>query len=537
MPRRTLLFVPTTAARSDPTADNQRGAPAPGAPLSEEEPMRRLGLERELVDPSVYERTVGRFRDAGIVLPTFAQLAEPVTIPERIGARLAGVDPDVAHPLNLFRAHWYNGPDRRRRVEVPDHLVLPPQLTGVEARIVVALGDRFPMIRSHKVLAAYGCLAPRIVTGQFDPTAQRAVWPSTGNYCRGGVAISRIMGCRGVAVLPGGMSRERFDWLERWVVDPADIIRTPGTESNVKEIYDRCAELDREPDTVIFNQFSEFGNHIAHYAITGRALDHVFESMRAVEPDLRLRAFVSATGSAGTIGAGDYLKERHGSLTVAVEALECPTMLENGFGEHNIQGIGDKHIPLIHNVMATDLVIAISDRATDHLEVLFNSDAGRDYLARRRGVPPDVLEQLPSLGFSSICNVLAAIKTARYEGLGPDDVVVTVATDGAPMYETERRLILARDFPSGFDAVAAGEAFGRFVLGASTDHLLECSRTDRNRIFNLGYFTWVEQQDVPIEEFEARRRPEFWTETRSIVAVWDRLIDEFNARTGVLEAL
>ncbi len=499
--------------------------------------MRRLGLERELVDAAVYERTVGRFRTAGIVLPTFAQLAEPATIPATIRERLEAVDPDAPHPLNLFRAHWYNGPDRRRRIDVPDHVVLPRELTGVDARIIVALGDRFPMIRSHKVLAAYGCLAPRIVTGQFDPTVQRAVWPSTGNYCRGGVAISRIMGCRGVAVLPEGMSRERFAWLERWVADPADIVRTPGTESNVKEIYDRCAELDREPEAVIFNQFSEFGNHIAHHAITGRALEHVFESMQGAEPSLRLRAFVSATGSAGTLGAGDYLKERHGSLTVAAEALECPTMLENGFGEHNIQGIGDKHIPLIHNVMATDLVVAVSDRATDRLEVLFNDDAGRDFLARRRGVPETVLERLPSFGLSSICNMLAAIGTARHLDLGPDDVIVTVATDGAEMYATERRRILARDFPAGFDAVAAGQTFGEFVLGASTDHLLELTRTDRNRIFNLGYFTWVEQQGVPIEEFEARRRPGFWTETRAIAAVWDRLIEEFNARTGALETL
>ncbi len=494
--------------------------------------MRRPGLERELVDADVYERTAGRFRDAAIVLPTFAQLADPSTIPAGITARLADIDPDAAHPLNLFRAHWFNGPGRRERVSVPVHVVLPPELTGVDCRIVVALGDRFPMIGSHKVIAAYGCLAPRIVTGQFDPTRQRAVWPSTGNYCRGGVAISRIMGCRGVAVLPAGMSRERFEWLERWVVDPADIIRTPGTESNVKEIYDRCAELDREPDTVIFNQFSEFGNHLAHYALTGRAIETVVEAMQATDPALRLRAFVSATGSAGTIGAGDYLKERHGSLTVAVEALECPTMLRNGFGEHNIQGIGDKHIPLIHDVMATDMVIAISDRATDQLEALFASPAGRAHLLGRRHVPEAIVRALPSLGFSSLCNVLAAIKVAKYTGYGPDDVIATVATDGAGMYATEIERILARDFDGELDAVDAGEVFGRHVLGAGTDDLLELSRVDRDRIFNLGYFTWVEQQGVPLDEFEARRRPAFWAETRALLPVWDRLIEAFNARVA-----
>jgi len=499
--------------------------------------VRRLGLERDLVDPVAFEHTVSRFRELGVLLPTFAQLADPSTIPAEVRDRLAAVDPDAPDPLNLFRAHWFNGDDRRTLVDVPAHVVLPPELTGVAAPIVVLLGDRFPMIRAHKILAAYGCLVPRLVTGQFDPTVHRAIWPSTGNYCRGGVAISRILGCRGVAVLPAGMSQERFDWLADWVIDPSDVIRTPGTESNVKEIYDRCAELDQEPDTVILNQFSEFGNHIAHFVMTGRAVETVVGAMAAERPAARLRAFVSATGSAGTIGAGDYLREHLGSRTVAVEALECPTMLANGFGEHNIQGIGDKHIPLIHDVVATDFVVGVSDRATDRLSILLATPEGREYLARRRGVDPATIAAFESLGFSSICNILAAIKTAKYEGYGPDDIVATVATDGASMYETERTRIVARDFPGGFDAVAAGETFGEFLAGAGTDHVLELRRTDRDRIFNLGYFTWVEQQGVPLDEFEARRRPEFWTETRSIVHEWDRRIDDLNAQTGALEAL
>jgi cysteine synthase len=389
------------------------------------------------------------------------------------------------------------------------------------------------MIAAHKVLAAYGCLAPRIVTGQFDPTAHRAVWPSTGNYCRGGVAISRIMGCRGAAVLPEGMSRERFDWLEGWVADPADIIRTPGTESNVKEIYDACAELERDPANVIFNQFSEFGNHLVHELVTGRALERVFEWVAESRPGLRLAAFTSATGSAGTIAAGDHLKERYGTKIVAGEALECPTMLRNGFGEHNIQGIGDKHIPLIHNVMNTDLVVAVSDRATDRLLVLFNTEIGRRYLEERRGVPEATLDQLPALGISSICNILLAVKAAKRLGLGPEDAVVTVATDGAALYGSEVQKVLGRDFPRGFDMVEAGQVFGEFVLGAGTDAVLELDRDERDRIFNLGYYTWVEQQGVPVHEFEARRDPRVWTSMRSIVEEWDEMIGEFNARTGL----
>jgi cysteine synthase len=492
-----------------------------------------LGLEQDIVDRAVYERTVGRFRAQGIVLPTFAQLADPASIPPSLTHTLAGVKPDEPHPLNLLRAHWYNDPFRTGQAATPVSVELPGELTGVEARIVVLLGDLFPMIRSHKVLAAYGCLAPRIITGQFDPTAYRAVWPSTGNYCRGGVAISRLMGCRAVAVLPEGMSQERFAWLEGWVDCPEDIIKTPGTESNVKEIYDECASLAADPSNVIFNQFAEFGNHLVHYLCTGSALAAVFESMRAdARAALRLAAFVSASGSAGTLGAGDYLAERYGTSIVAVEALECPTMLANGFGSHNIQGIGDKHIPLIHNVMNTDLVTAVSDRATDQLSLLFNDEAGLRYLRERRRVSAEVLAALPAFGLSSVCNVLAAVKTAKYFGLGPDDVVITVATDGARMYDSERQRVAARDFPGGFDVIDAAEVFGRWMLAAGTDNLLELTLADKERIFNLGYYTWVEQQGIPVADFTARRDQRFWTGLRDLLPVWDAMIGEFNARTG-----
>jgi cysteine synthase len=493
-----------------------------------------LGGHGVVVDAPALERTVARLREARVVLPTFGQLANPGLVPAALREALAGVRPDDPDPLNLFRVHWYNAADRVGRVDVPEHLVLPRELTGVDTRIVVAFGDRFPLIRAHKVLAAYACLVPRLVTGEFDPSRQRAVWPSTGNYCRGGVAISRLLGCRGVAVLPEGMSRERFDWLARWVSEPSDIVRTPGTESNVKEIYDRCEVLARDPDNVVLNQFAEFGNYLVHYFATGAALERVFEALREREPALELRAFVAATGSAGTIAAGDYLKERFASLTVACEALECPTLLYNGFGQHNIQGIGDKHVPLIHNVLATDVALAVSDRATDRLGVLFGTDPGRRYL-RRRGVGDAALDELPSLGLSSICNVLGAIKIAKYFGLGPDDAVVTVATDGAAMYASERELALAAYFPDGFDEVAAAEVFGEHLLGAATDHVQELGHRDRERVFNLGYFTWVEQQGVSLADFEERREPGFWAGIRAVVPIWDELIGDVNARTGLLE--
>jgi cysteine synthase len=498
--------------------------------------MARLGLEQTVVDRDTYERTLKRFREAGVVLPTLGQLKDPGTIPASIKARLPSIDPDTAHPLNLFRVHWFNDASRRGVADLPGYLELPSKLTGVPARVVLALGDRFPMINAHKVLAAYGCLVPRVVTGQFDPTRHRAVWPSTGNYCRGGVAISRILGCRGVAVLPENMSKERFDWLDKWVGDPSDIVRTPGSESNVKEIYDTCAAMDRDPANIIFNQFCEFGNYVVHRTVTGAALERIYRTLSEGRKGARLAAYVSASGSGGTLAAGDHLKSALGAKIVAVEAAECPTLLYNGFGEHNIQGIGDKHVPFIHNVMNTDVVTAVTDHATDTLFALFNTDVGRRYLIERQGLEPALVANLAHLGLSGICNMLAAIKTARYLDLGEDDVVLTVATDGAALYGSELAKSLRTHFHDSFDTLAAGETWGQSLAATTTDHLLELSHVDRKRIFNLGYFTWVEQQGVSLEEFNARMSQAFWNGLLDLVPAWDRMIAEFNAKSGAQAA-
>ncbi len=498
--------------------------------LSPEALITQLGLANTVVDEKALANSVKRFAEQKIVLPTFAQLADPSTIPASI---TAGVHKDAPDARNLFRVHWYNDMDGNR-VDVPNYVVLPQALTGVESPIVVAFGDRFPMITAHKVLAAFSCFVPRVITGQFDPTRHRAVWPSTGNYARGGIAISRILGSRGVAVLPAGMSQERFDWLDKWVADPADIVRTPGTESNVKEIYDACNEMAKDPENFILNQFCEFGNHVGHYAVTGTALAHIYEHFRenSDNKNLRLAAFTSATGSAGTIAAGDKLKDVYGTKVVAVEALECPTMLENGFGEHNIQGIGDKHVPLIQNVMNTDVVVAVTDRATDELDVMFNTPAGKEYMATRLGLSADLIDALEHFGFSAICNVIAAIKTAKLLNYGPDDVLITIATDGGALYPSERVKTLARRFNNDFTAVDAAEVFGEHMGAIGTDSMIDCTERDRNRIFNLGYYTWVEQQGTPLDVFEARRSQSFWRHIRTYQPVWDNLITEFNARVS-----
>lgn len=486
-----------------------------------------LALEPQVVNEKIRGEAVAQARRLKLELPTFSQLASPPAPSCELWTSLSSVPPDDPDPKNLWRMHWFNAANRKDRDAVPGHVVLPKAVTGVDAPILVLLGRRFPMIGAHKVLAAYAGLIEHLVTGRFDPAAQKAVWPSTGNYCRGGVAVSRILGCRGVAVLPEGMSRERFDWLENWVRGADDIVRTPGTESNVKEIYDKCAELARDRENLIINQFSSFSNYLIHHACTGRAAEEAFRAYAGTS-GRRPAAFVAATGSSGTLAAGDYLKSRWGTRIAAVEATECPTMLNNGFGEHNIQGIGDKHIPLIQNVMNMDFVVGVSDHATDELNLLFASGIGRSYLMARRKLDPPAVEAFDDIGISGIANIVAAIKLAKYMSYGPEDVVVTIATDSAAMYRSEQERYRARHYGNGFDEVNAAEIFAGRMLSAATDHVLELTEPERRRVFNLGYYTWVEQQGVSLADFEARRSQSFWRGIEASLGEWDRLIDDFN---------
>ena len=498
--------------------------------------MARLGLETQLVDGDVYKRTLTRFREAGVVLPKFAELKDPSTIPPAIAERLADIDPDSPHPLNLFRVHWFNDASRRGRAETPRAIELPPELTGSPARIVLALGNRFPMIRAHKVLAAYGCLAPRVVTGQFDPTRHRAIWPSTGNYCRGGVAISRILDCRGVAVLPENMSQERFDWLDRWVAEPGDIVRTPGSESNVKEIYDACAALERDPANIVFNQFCEYGNYLVHRLCTGAALERVFQPWPKVgratgsPPSSPPRARRARSPRATISRRRSARRSRRSRRS---SARRCSM---NGFGEHNIQGIGDKHVPLIHNVMNTD-VVDRGERPRDrHAATLFNTDEGRRYLVERRGVDPALVAALDNFGISSICNIVAAVKLAKYFDLGPDDVVLTVATDGAEMYGSEVRKAIMRYFGNRFDAVSAGETWGR----RSPARRRPCARAQprrpqadvQPRLFHLG-----RAAGRLARRFPGASRRSFWDGLLDLAPAWDAMIEKFNAESGAAAKL
>jgi cysteine synthase A len=471
-------------------------------------------------------RAVERCRERGILIPTFAEMRDPFGADPSVLAALPDVDIRALDPLNLFRITWCNDPETGGFGDV-DAIVFPPELTGVPARIVGLVGKHFPT-GAHKVGAAFGCLVPRLVNGEFDPTRHQAVWPSTGNYCRGGAFDSALLGCQAVAILPEEMSRERFSWLE---TIGAEIIATPGCESNVKEIFDACWEIRRtRPDAVIFNQFEEFGNYLWHYGVTGPAAETVFQKIGGA--DHRLAGWVSATGSAGTLAAGDYLKSRFPSTRItAAEALQCPTLLQAGFGGHRIEGIGDKHVPWIHNVRSTDLVTAIDDEATMRLLRLFNEPAGHEVLARY-GIVDPVIEALALLGISSICNLLAAIKTARYFELDQDDVLLTPLTDSMDLYGT--RLQELEQQHGSYSELTGTVDLERYLLGCTTDNLKELSFLDRKALHNLKYFTWVEQQGKTTEQLDALWNRPFWDDLVAQLPQWDEQIEAFNRDTGVL---
>jgi len=480
------------------------------------------------IHPERRKRAIQRARERNIIIPTYAQMKDPAKIPAKIKEELAGIGLWDIHPRNLFRITWKNEPKAHGGgFGGANWLELPPALTGVPARIIVLVGKWFPT-GAHKVGAAFSCLVPRLVTGQFDPTTQKAVWPSTGNYCRGGAYDSALLACDSIAILPEGMSRERFEWLAKVA---GETIKTPGSESNVKEIFDKCWELRKSgQDLMIFDQFQEFGNYLWHYEITGHAMEEVLKQV--MRPGDEYRGMTSATGSAGTIASGDYLKQLFPNSKIAAsEALQCPTLLENGFGAHRIEGIGDKHVPWIHNTKNTDLVVAIDDNAVVNLARLFNEEDGRAYLVEK-GVPESLVSHLDLLGFSGISNVLTAIKMAKYYEMGENDIVLTLLTDSMELYHS--RIHEMREEMGEYSARDAAADYARWILQQSTDNMLELRYTDRRRVHNLKYYTWVEQQGKTYEEIQAMwYERDYWTGIQKQADEIDELIVDFNREVGL----
>jgi len=482
------------------------------------------------INNSVLEKSILRARKKNIIVPTFEQQKNPNLISEKIKNELRSINLWDIHPRNLFRISWKNEPKDKGGVftNLPNYIELPPELTGVEARIMALIGKWFPT-GSHKVGATFGCLIPKLVTGQFDPTSQTAVWPSTGNYCRGGAYDATLLACDSLAILPEEMSQERFDWLSKVA---GEIIKTPGGESNVKEIFDKCLELKKEKKKkiVIFNQFDEFGNHLWHHEVTGPAMKEILD--KEIN-NSNLSGICLTTGSSGTLGAADYIKEQYpSSITAAGESLQCPTMLLNGFGYHRIEGIGDKHIPWIHNVKKTDLVIAIDDQDCMNLLRLFNEPVGKQYLTKQ-GVPDYMVENLDLLGISSIANLLMTIKFARYFELSRRDIILTVFTDSMQLYQSRLKELNSRY--GEYSEIKAAIDYHRSLQEIKIDNILELKYPDKQRIHNLKYFTWVEQQGKSVEELNRQWYDEerYWNEIYEKVPKLDELIRNFNEKVGL----
>lgn len=473
----------------------------------------------------IIEKNAQRCKEKGILLPTFAQMKNPDLIPQEVKDELKTTGLWDVNPINLFRINWHNEPkESGGEFSGVNFIEIPRQITGTKARIFALAGKWFPC-GVHKVGATYACLAPALVTGNFDAVEQEAVWPSTGNYCRGGAYNSALLGCKSIAILPENMSQERFNWLKTVA---GEIIATPGCESNVKEIFDKCHELDSERGNhiVIFNQFEQFENYLWHYEVTGSAILEVIKKL-GIKPE-NVKAYASSTGSGGTLAAGDHLKKVYPHLKIgAGEALQCPTLLRNGFGDHRIEGIGDKHVPWIHNVKNTDMVLAIDDQDCMDIYRLFNEPEGVAYL-RELGLDDKQINDLQLYGISGIGNLLSAIKMAKYYEMDEDDCIFTILTDSSVMYTS--RLTELTEQQGAFNKIEAAKVHASALMHQTRENALELGYYDRLRIHNLKYYTWVEQQGKTYEEINRQWYDRnYWTDIPKLTGRIDKLITEFNS--------
>jgi cysteine synthase len=456
--------------------------------------------------------------------PTFEEMLHPDTIAPHIRAQaLAARKDDPLHPINLFNITWR---DAENQIY---HVVLPKELTGVDANIVVLYAKDFPS-GSHKVGAAYSVLLEKELFGEVDPAVHTLVWPSTGNYGIGGAWVGGRMGCKSLVVLPEGMSRERFERIASY---GAQVIKTHGTESNVKEIYDETHRLAKDPNVRVLNQFEQMGNYRFHYHVTGNTIIELIGQLHARGIGSgKAAAFVWAMGSGGTNAAADRLKQVYPDCKhVSLEPIQCPTLYNNGYGAHEIQGIGDKHVTWIHNVWNVDALMCIDDMSCLRGLQLLAEPVGREALVKRYGADEALVERLNGVfGISGICHILGAIKTAKYYGFGKDDVVVTAATDGFDRYPSEIDKLRAREGALD-EARAVGRIEGVFH-GQKTDWVQDGTRFNRERWHNLKYYTWVEQQGKSVQELDAQRDPTWWRAHQQRVAEIDARLAEVRQQTS-----
>ncbi|MBI3737454.1 MAG: pyridoxal-phosphate dependent enzyme [Chloroflexi bacterium] len=447
-----------------------------------------------------------------ILGPTFEEMLHPDKIAPDIRKRaLEMKSRDPLDPINLFNITW-----RDAQNQIYYH-VLPKELTGVDANIVVLYGKDFPT-GAHKVGAAYSVLIEKILFGEVDPARHTVVWPSTGNYGIGGAWVGGRVGTKSIVVLPRGMSQERFQMIESF---GAQIIKTVGSESNVKEIYDETHRLRQDPNIRILNQFEVMGNYRFHYHVTGNTIVELAAELKSRGiGDGKIAAYCSAMGSAGTIAAGDRLKQVWSDhKIVGLEPIQCPTLYNNGYGSHDIQGIGDKHVTWIHNVMNMDAIMCVDDIECKKGLQLLTEETGWDVLTKHFGAPRASVEKIATLfGISGVCNVLGAIKTAKFYGMGKNDVIVTICTDAIDRYHS-----VMNEMTRTYGKMDEAEATARVNIfrEQKTDWIHEGTTDMRKQWHNLKYYTWVEQQGKTVEELNAQTDPSWWVAHQARVAEID----------------
>ncbi len=454
-------------------------------------------------------------KTTAILGPTFEEMLHPNKIDPKVRAQaVKALKDDPLNPINLYNITW-RGADDQIKYEV-----LPKQLTGVDAPIVVLYGRDFPT-GAHKVGAAYSVLVEKILFGEVDPAKNTVVWPSTGNYGIGGAWVGGRVGTKSIVVLPQGMSKERFQMIESF---GASIIKTVGSESNVKEIYDKTHELALDPNTRILNQFEVMGNYRFHYHVTGNTIVELAAVLKQQGiGDGTIAAYCSAMGSAGTIAAGDRLKQAFPDhRIVGLEPTQCPTLYNNGYGSHDIQGIGDKHVTWIHNVMNMDAIMCLDDIECKKGLQLLTEESGMQLL-KDHGVPAAKVKQLSTIfGISGVCNVLGAIKTAKHYGFGQNDVVVTICTDAIDRYHS-----VMEEMSQTYGKMDRAEALARLdsiFLGQKTDWIHEGTMDMRKQWHNLKYYTWVEQQGKSVEELNEQMHQDWWIKHQQMVGEIDKRI-------------
>jgi len=456
----------------------------------------------------------------GILGPTFEEMLHPELIDPKIREKaLKAKYEDPLDPINFYNISWKDENNEIR------YYVLPKELTCIDANVVVLYGKDFPT-GSHKVGATYSILMEKVLRNEVDPFKNTLVWPSTGNYGIGGAWVGCRMGFDSLVLLPELMSKERFDIIKSY---GARVIATPGCESNVKEIYDKAKEIKAgDPENVrILNQFEEMGNYRFHYYVTGNTMVELAKILESEGiGDGSVKAVVSSMGSSGTIACGDRLKEVFPEcLIVGSEPIKCPTLMENGYGGHDIQGIGDKHVTWIHNVMNMDAMVAIDDIESKKGLQMLTEETGKQYL-KSLGITEEQVDEMAQIfGISGVCNVLSSIKVAKYYDLTSEDTIFTIATDNIERYHS---VMTELDNQYGkMDTCEAKVRHESIFKGVKTDWVQEGTYRQRKTWHNLKYYTWVEQQGKTVEELNYSKTKKFWTEQKNRVCETDSLMKKY----------